>query len=152
MRDADKPGLVDVARRLADLGFRLLATRGTADLMRRVGITVSTVAKCEEGSPNVVDLVNQGEVQLLIDTALVAEEMRGGRLLRTRALQRQVPYCSRLSIARAIVNAMERQQHWTPSVRPLQSYAESHPPTRHAAPPDPRTRDRSHRTLLLARG
>jgi carbamoyl-phosphate synthase large subunit len=128
VRDADKPGVVDVARRLARLGFRLLATRGTAEFLRRAEVPVSTVAKCKEGSPNVVDLIDRGEVQLLIDTSLWADEIRGGRLLRTRALQRRVSYCSRLSIARATVGAIERQQDWEPSVRPLQSYAQPHPP------------------------
>jgi carbamoyl-phosphate synthase large subunit len=89
---------------------------------------VSTVAKCEEGSPNVVDLIDRGEVQLLIDTSQRADEIPGGRLLRTRALQRRVPYCSRLTIARATVDAIERQQNWEPSVRPLQSYGQPHPP------------------------
>jgi carbamoyl-phosphate synthase large subunit len=124
VRDADKPGVVAVARRLARLGFRLLATRGTAEFLRRAEVPVSTVAKCEEGSPNVLDLVDQGEVQLLIDTSQRADEIPGGRLLRTRALQRRVPYCSRLSIARATVGAIERQQNWNPSVRPLQSWAQ----------------------------
>jgi carbamoyl-phosphate synthase large subunit len=128
VRDADKPGVVDVARRLADLGFRLLATRGTAEFLRRAEVPVSTVAKCEEGSPNVMDLIDQGEVQLLIDTSLMAGETESGCLLRKRAVQRRVPYCSRLSIARATVNAIERQRHWTPSVRCLQSYTEPHPP------------------------
>src|SRR6202011_2953900 len=50
VRDADKPGIVDVARRLTRAGFHLLATRGTADFVRRSGISVSTVAKVEEGS------------------------------------------------------------------------------------------------------
>jgi carbamoyl-phosphate synthase large subunit len=59
----------------------------------------------------------------LIDTALWADEIPGGRLLRARALQRRVPYCSRLSIARAMVGAIERQRDWNPSVRSLQSWA-----------------------------
>jgi carbamoyl-phosphate synthase large subunit len=124
--DADKPGLVEVARRLAHLGFSLVATRGTAEFLRRVGVAVTMVAKCGERSPNVVDLIDQGEIQLLIDTSLMANEVPRGRLLRTRAVQRRVPYCSRLSIARAMVNAIERHQHWSPSVRPLQSYSEGH--------------------------
>ncbi len=128
VRDADKPGVVDVARRLARLGFRLFATRGTAEFVRRAGIPVSTVAKCEEGSPNVLDLVDQGDIQLLIDICLWADEIPGGRLLRTRALQRRIPYCSRLSIAKATVGAIERLQSWEPSVRPLQSYAQPHRP------------------------
>ena len=81
-----------------------------------------------ERSLNVLDLVDQGEIQLLIDTALWADEIPGGRLLRTRALQRRVPYRSRLSIARAMVGAIECQQDWNPSVRPLQSWARPHPP------------------------
>jgi hypothetical protein len=72
----------------------------------------------------VVDLIDQGAVQLLIDTSLMVDELPGGRLLRTRAVQRRVPYCSRLSIVRAMVNAIECQQQWTPSLRPLQSYSE----------------------------
>jgi carbamoyl-phosphate synthase large subunit len=128
VRDAEKPGVVDVARRLARLGFRLIATSGIAEFLGRAGVSVSTVAKCEEGSPNVLDLIDQGDIQLLIDTSLWPAEISGGRLLRIRALQRRVPYCSRLSIARAMVEAIERQQHWDPSVRPLQSYAQPHQP------------------------
>jgi carbamoyl-phosphate synthase large subunit len=128
VRDADKPGVVDLARRLTRLGFRLLATCGTAEFVRRVGIPITTVAKCVEGSPNVLDLIDQGEINLLIDTALWAEEIPGGRRLRIRALQRRVPYCSRLSIARATLDAIERQQDWDPGVRPLQSYAQPHRP------------------------
>jgi carbamoyl-phosphate synthase large subunit len=127
VRDADKSGVVDVARRLARLGFRLLATRGTAEFLRRADVPAGTVAKIEEGSPSVLDLLDRGEIQLLIDTALWADEIRGGRRLRTRALQRRVPYCSRLSIARAMVDAIERQQQWEPSVRSLQSYAQQRP-------------------------
>jgi carbamoyl-phosphate synthase large subunit len=128
--DADKPGAVNVARRLARLGFRLLATHGTAEFVRRAEVPVTTVAKVEEGSPNVLDLLDRGEIQLLIDTAMWANEIPGGRLLRTRALQRRIPYCSRLSIARAMVDAIERQQDWQPSVRALQSYAQQQQPLR----------------------
>jgi carbamoyl-phosphate synthase large subunit len=124
VRDADKPGVVDVARRLAHLGFHLLATHGTADFLRGAGLPVATVARREEDDPNVVDLIDRGEVQLLIDISLGADEVGGGRLLRTRALQRLVPYCTRLSNARAMVEAIERQQCWDPAVRSLQSYAQ----------------------------
>jgi carbamoyl-phosphate synthase large subunit len=122
--DADKAGVVDVARRLARLGFGLLATAGTAEFIRCAGVPVRTVAKVEEGSPNVMDMVDDGAIQLLIDTSLWADEVMGGRSLRMRALQRRVPYCSRLTIARAVVDAIERQQHWDLSVRSLQSYAQ----------------------------
>jgi carbamoyl-phosphate synthase large subunit len=122
VRDADKPAVVDVAQRLAHLGFHLLATRGTANFLRGAGLPVTTVAKCEEGAPNVVDLIDRGEIQLLIDISLGG--LDGGRLLRTRALQRRVPYCTRLSNARTMVDAIERQRHWDPAVHSLQSYAQ----------------------------
>jgi carbamoyl-phosphate synthase large subunit len=127
VRDADKPDAVGLARRLARLGFDLLATSGTAAFLRRAGVPVTTVAKCEEASPNACDLLDRGEIQLLIDTALWATEIPGGRPLRMRAVQRRIPYCSRLSIARAMIDAIERQQDWEPTVRPLQSYAQPHP-------------------------
>ena len=128
--DADKLGVVDVARRLAHLGFRLLATRGTAECLRHAELPVTAVAKVEEASLNALDLLDRGKVQLLIDTAFWADEVPGGRPLRMRALQRRVPYCSRLNIARAFVDAIERQQDWEPAVRPLQSYAQQRPPLR----------------------
>jgi carbamoyl-phosphate synthase large subunit len=124
VRDADKPAVVEVARRLAHLGFHLLATRGTAHFLRSAGLAVTTAAKCEESARNVVDLVDRGEIALLIDTSLGTGDLAGGHLLRTRALQRSVPYCTRLSNARAMVDAIERQRRWDPSVRSLQSYAQ----------------------------
>jgi carbamoyl-phosphate synthase large subunit len=128
VRDADKPGVEEVARRLVGVGFHLLATRGTAEFLRRFDVPVETVAKVEEGSPHVLDLLDQGEVQLLIETSLWADEVRSGRLLRTRALQRRIPYCSRLSIARAMVDAIDRQRDWNADVRSLQSYAQPRRP------------------------
>jgi carbamoyl-phosphate synthase large subunit len=124
VRDADKPAVVEVARRLSHLGFGLLATRGTAHFLRSAGLPVTTVAKREESARNVVDLVDRGKIQLLIDTSLGADDLAGGHLLRTRALQRGVPYCTRLSNARAMVDAIERQLRWDPTVRSLQSYAQ----------------------------
>jgi len=82
------------------------------------------VAKCEEGIPNGVDLIDRGEIQLLIDVSRGADDLAGGHLLRTRALQRGVPYCTRLSNAGAMVDAIERQRRWDPAVRSLQSYAQ----------------------------
>ncbi len=128
VRDDDKPGAVEIAGRLAKLGFQLLATRNTAEALRRAGLPVSQVAKAEEGSPCTLDLMQQGEISLLIDTALWAHEIPGGRGLRTAALQRRIPYCSRLSIAQAMVQAIEHQESWELSVCPLQSYGPQQPP------------------------
>ncbi|MET1026849.1 MAG: carbamoyl-phosphate synthase large subunit, partial [Dongiaceae bacterium] len=130
VRDADKSAIIAVARRLSRIGFRLMATGGTAAALHRAEIPVTVVAKTEEGSPNVLDLVQQGEIQLLIDTAMWEDEIPGGRSLRAQAVQRRIPYCSRLSIAMAIVDAIERQQSWEPTVLSLQSYAQQRTPLR----------------------
>ena len=130
VRDADKPGIAEVGWRLTELGFTLLATVGTAAVLHDAGLPVQTVAKAGEMSPDVIELLDDGAIQLVIDTALWTEEIAGGRPVRTRALQRRIPYCSRLSIARAAVEAIERQQDWQPSVRSLQSYAAQRRPLR----------------------
>jgi hypothetical protein len=124
VRDVDKPGVVDLALRVARLGFGLLATPGTAEFLRRAGVSVTTVAKVGQGSPNVLDLLERSEIQLLVDTALSADEIRGNRQLRAGAVRRRVPYCSRLSGARAMVDAIERQQGPALEARPLQAYAD----------------------------
>ena len=124
VRDVDKPGIVDLALRVVRLGFGLLATPGTAEFLRSAGVPVTTMAKVDQGLPNVLDLLERSEIQLLVDTALSVNEIRGNRQLRAGAVRRRVPYCSRLSGARAMVDAIERQQGPALEVRPLQAYAD----------------------------
>jgi carbamoyl-phosphate synthase large subunit len=102
VREADKPGAVEVARSLAALGFTLLATRGTAAAIAAAGVAVTVVNKVAEGRPHIVDMVKNGEVSLIINTVESKPAvMRDSYSIRHAALQGRVTYYTTLAGARA---------------------------------------------------
>ena len=107
VRQGDKPRAVQIARELHDLGFKLVATRGTAAAITAAAIPVAAVAKVQEGRPNVVDLLKNGEIALVINTV---DERRSAiadsRAIRTTALAQRVTYYTTIAGARAAVEGM----------------------------------------------
>ena len=87
----DKRSIVYPAKRLADLGFRLLATRGTAAVLERAGVAVTRVAKVSEGGRSVVDLIHEGEVDMVVNTPFGRGPRTDGSLIRTAAAQAGIP-------------------------------------------------------------
>jgi carbamoyl-phosphate synthase large subunit len=115
VRDADKRKVVDVARALSELGFGLVATRGTAAVLEGHGIPVRMVYKVKEGRPHIVDMIKNREVVLVINTT----EARKGviadsRLIRLSALQGRVPYYTTISGARAAVLGLQASRELQP--------------------------------------
>ncbi len=106
VNDRHKPEAVDVARKLHDLGFHLVATRGTSAAIRQAGIACRTVFKVNEGRPNAVDLLKAGTVQLVIYTAAGALSFSDERAIRRGAVQYRVPCITTLSGARAVAEAL----------------------------------------------
>jgi carbamoyl-phosphate synthase large subunit len=108
VRDADKPAAVDVASRLARLGFALLATSGTAEVLTAAGLTVERVRKVtEKGSgATVVDLIRRGRCNLVINTPHGSGARTDGYLIREAALVARVPCITTLSGAAAAVDAI----------------------------------------------
>ncbi len=108
VREADKPGAVDVARSLAALGFTLLATRGTAAAIAAADVAVTVVNKVAEGRPHIVDMVKNGEVSLIINTVESKPAvMRDSYSIRHAALQGRVTYYTTLAGARAACVGMQ---------------------------------------------
>ncbi len=102
VRDADKPGVVEVARSLEALGFTLLATRGTAAAISAQGIKVAIVNKVAEGRPHIVDMLKNGEINLIVNTVdSRPAAMRDSYSIRHAALQGRVTYYTTLAGARA---------------------------------------------------
>ncbi len=102
VRDADKPGVVEVARSLEALGFTLLATRGTAAAISAQGIKVAVVNKVAEGRPHIVDMLKNGEINLIVNTVdSTPAAMRDSYSIRHAALQGRVTYYTTLAGARA---------------------------------------------------
>jgi carbamoyl-phosphate synthase large subunit len=108
--DRDKPALVPVARRLAEAGFALVATAGTAAALSSEGLRVGTVLKVHEGRPNIEDAIRSGEIQLIINTPVGRQAAHDDRYLRRAALDYAVPTVTTLAGARAAVEAIDALQ------------------------------------------
>jgi carbamoyl-phosphate synthase large subunit len=106
VNDRHKPDAVEVARKLHDLGFQLVATRGTCAAIRQASIPCKTVFKVNEGRPNAADLLKAGSVQLVIYTAAGALSFSDERAIRRGAVQYRVPCITTLSGARAAAEAI----------------------------------------------
>jgi len=111
VRGSDKPKVVDIARALHELGFSLIATRGTAAFLGQHGLTVQPVNKVAEGRPHIVDMIKNGEIALIINTT---DERRSSiqdsYSLRRSALQGRVPYYTTVAGARAACTGMQQMQ------------------------------------------
>ena len=115
VRDADKPGVLEIARGLHGLGFTLVATRGTAAAIAAAGLPVATVNKVAEGRPHVVDMIKNGEIDLIVNTV---DEKRtaisDSRSIRTTAVQSRITYYTTLAGARAACAGLRAMESLTP--------------------------------------
>ncbi len=106
VNDRDKKGMLRVARRFSALGFRILATTGTATFLQDMGVMAESVLKVSEGRPNCVDLIKSGDVAMVINTPLGATSAQDGWAIRTAAIQHGVPCITTLSGAVAAEEAV----------------------------------------------
>jgi len=124
VNDRDKPSVVPIARRLHEMDFRLTATTGTARYLRGLGIPCETVLKVHEGRPHALDLIVNGQVQLLINTPMGKHAQRDDYTLRQAAIAHKVPYTTTLSAAAAASDAILALRSRAPTVRSLQEWHE----------------------------
>jgi carbamoyl-phosphate synthase large subunit len=124
LNDSDKPNAVPLAHRFISLGFRLFATSGTAAYLRAQGVEVESVLKVHEGRPHGVDLILNGDVQLLVNTPLGKHAQVDDERLRQAAISNRVPYTTTLSAANAAAEAIAARQSREPTVRSLQEWHE----------------------------
>ena len=124
VRDSDKRAIVLPVRRLVDLGFEVFATSGTAELLERNGIQVTTVAKIGEGSPHVGDLIPSGKVDLIVNTPSGWGPRKDGDYIRTSAVRFGVPSITTLAGLQAAVQGIDEMEHAVPTVLSLQEYHE----------------------------
>jgi carbamoyl-phosphate synthase large subunit len=122
VRDADKPRILEAARALAALGFRVIATSGTQRYLMEHGIVAERVNKVAEGRPHIVDAIRNGGVQLVFNTTEGAIALADSRSLRRAALLHKVPYYTTLSGAVAAAQGIKAYLGGDLEVRTLQSY------------------------------
>jgi carbamoyl-phosphate synthase large subunit len=107
VQDEDKQEACRVARRLRNLGFRIVATGGTARALEEARLPSERVNKVLEGSPHVVDAIHDGTIQLVINTTQGAKAIRDSYSIRRNALLENIPYFTTMSAAVAAVDALE---------------------------------------------
>ncbi|MDX6727018.1 MAG: carbamoyl-phosphate synthase large subunit, partial [Baekduia sp.] len=118
--DADKPGAVAVAQLLHDLGFRIVATRGTAEAIQRWGVPATVINKIAEGSPHVVDWIQDGEVDMVVNTPTGSGARPDGWEIRRAAIARGIPALTTLSAGLSAARAIASARHGDAGVLSLQ--------------------------------
>ncbi|MBS0219437.1 MAG: carbamoyl-phosphate synthase large subunit [Proteobacteria bacterium] len=122
VKDQDKPAMVKPVKRLVDLGFKVVATGGTADFLHRHGIAAQRVNKVLEGRPHIVDLMKDGKVQLVFNTVDGASALTDSFTLRRTALMYKIAYYTTVAGAKASVEGIVALSGGALDVAPLQSY------------------------------
>jgi carbamoyl-phosphate synthase large subunit len=122
VKDPDKSAMVKPVKRLVELGFKVVATGGTADFLARHGITAERVNKVLEGRPHIVDLMKDGKIQLVFNTVDGASALTDSFTLRRTALMHKIAYYTTVSGAKASVEGIAAVHGGALDVAPLQSY------------------------------
>ncbi|MEA2379589.1 MAG: carbamoyl-phosphate synthase large subunit [Thermoleophilaceae bacterium] len=118
--DGDKPAATQIAGAFHDMGFKVLATGGTSQAIRRMGVPVERLSKVSEGSPNVVDRIESGEVDLVINTPTGSGARADGYEIRRAAVARGIPCITTLSGASAAQRAIRAARSGETEVISLQ--------------------------------
>ncbi|MEP6010827.1 MAG: carbamoyl-phosphate synthase large subunit, partial [Parasphingorhabdus sp.] len=122
VKETDKK-VIEQGARLADkLGFKLIATSGTADYLTEKGIKVQKVNKVAEGRPHIVDLIKDGEVNLIFNTTEGWQSLKDSKSIRAAALVGKIPIYTTATASNAVMQAIEAMRDETLEVRALQSY------------------------------
>jgi carbamoyl-phosphate synthase large subunit len=118
--DHDKAQVGDLARKFVDMGFKLVATAGTADVLENAGMSVERVYKVKEGRPNVVDLIKGERIQLIVNTPTGLEPWFDEKAIRRAAVTARIPTITTLSAARAAAEGIAALQRGEIKVQALQ--------------------------------
>jgi len=122
VHDRDKQNLVPIARELREMGFALIATRGTAAALQAAGLEVRPVFKVHEGRPHCVDKIINGEIDLVVETPLAGISYGDEHALRAAAIAHGVPMVTTLSAARAATKAIAALKRGDMVVQSLQEH------------------------------
>jgi len=123
VKNRDKRAVLQVAKRLADMGFALVATAGTAKLLARQGMTVETIHKVAEGyRPNIVDLMKRGEIALVFNTPEDGRARKDSYVIRRTAVTQNIPYYTTVDGAQAAIGGIEALLKGEISVQSLQEF------------------------------
>jgi carbamoyl-phosphate synthase large subunit len=122
VKDADKQHIVPAVEAVIALGFKVIATGGTADFLAAAGLPVERVNKVAQGRPHIVDRITDGEVQLVFNTTEGWQSLKDSHSIRATALGRKVPYFTTAAASLAVARSLGSLRGRALEVRSLQSY------------------------------
>jgi carbamoyl-phosphate synthase large subunit len=122
VKAADKARAVEVGRKLHEMGFKIIATKGTCIKLIENNIPSEFVLKMTQGRPNVVDTIKNGEIDLIINTTVGKQSILDSFSIRRSALDKQIPYVTTIRGGMAVVKAIEALKKTQVSVKPIQLY------------------------------
>ena len=122
VQEQDKPSALTVARQFADMGFAIVATRGTSDYFRAGGVENRLINKVSAGRPHVVDAIMNREIQFVINTGTGDKIRRDGYLIRRAALKFNIPYATTIAGASAMCRGISAIKEKALTVAPIQAY------------------------------
>jgi carbamoyl-phosphate synthase large subunit len=123
VKNRDKRAVLQVAKRLADMGFSLVATAGTAKLLARQGMAVETIHKVADAyRPNIVDLMKRGEIALVFNTPEDGRARKDSYVIRRTAVIQNIPYYTTVDGAQAAIGGIEALLKGEISVQSLQEF------------------------------
>ena len=125
VNDNDKPAVLDAARRLSQRGFGLVATSGTAEYLRRMGLHCRQINKVADGSPHIVDELKERKIAMVINTPLGRTSTIDSYSIRRTALEYNIPYFTTAAAANAVASAIDAMKTKPLSVKTLQEYHRS---------------------------
>jgi carbamoyl-phosphate synthase large subunit len=120
VNDHDKESAVELVRRYVDLGFKIVATEGTANVLERSGLIVERVFKVKEGRPNIVDLIKGDRIQLIVNTPRGQDTFFDEKAIRRAAVLARIPTITTIAAAQAAVEGISAIQHHSINVYDLQ--------------------------------
>ena len=123
VNNEDKDAIIDIAKKLSQLGFNIISTKGTGDMLEEKGIKCHKVLKIREGRPNVLDMIKNGEIDLIINTPEGRIARSDGYYLRTAAVLHNVPSITTIAGASAVVQGIQEMKYNSKvKVKPIQEY------------------------------
>ena len=122
VKESDKPAALSLATLFSDIGYSIIATRGTSRYLTENGLKNTMINKVSMGRPHVVDAIKNGEVQMVINTGTGNEPRQDGYMIRRAALKFNIPYATTIPGAMAMARGITALKRRKLSVKPLQEY------------------------------
>ncbi|MEK7713197.1 MAG: carbamoyl phosphate synthase large subunit, partial [Deltaproteobacteria bacterium] len=125
VKDSDKRYIIELSKKLHEMGFTIVATKGTSNFLNEHGISNQPVLKVADGRPHVVDSMKSGDIQMVINTSFGAKAVKDSYDIRRTALTQNIAYYTTIAGAKAAVSAIDALKRETLDVKPIQEYHKS---------------------------